>query len=134
MIVSLIWAGIVIGGAWIAAPAKFTVETLDMAELLAVGRVQFLWLGRVEIACVVVVALGFLASRTFSVAVALAIAASALQHVFVLPRLGLLTEARIAGIQPDAGQHLHLVYIGLDVIKVVCLLIGAALYMRRMAE
>lgn len=130
MALAFLWAGIVIGGAWIAAPAKFTVDTLGLPQMLAVGQAQFLWLGRVELAFAATLGSSLLISRHPSTLVYFAIAALAMQHLFVLPRLGLLTEARIAGTAPEEN-HLHMVYVGLDAVKVLFLVAAATLFTQR---
>ncbi len=44
----LIWAGASISANMIAAPAKFQVADLTRPVALQVGRVQFLWVGYLE--------------------------------------------------------------------------------------
>lgn len=132
---AFLWAGIVIGGAWIAAPAKFTIDTLGLPQLLAVGQAQFLWLGRVELAFAsalgasLFISLGasLFISRHPSTLIMIAIVVLVLQQLFVLPRLGLLTEARIAGTTPEQN-HLHIAYMGLDAVKILCLIAAATLF------
>ncbi len=45
-----LWAGTVLGGSLIAAPAKFQAPSLTRAVALDVGRMQFYWLGIAEMA------------------------------------------------------------------------------------
>lgn len=127
---AFLWAGIVIGGAWIAAPAKFTVDTLGLPQLLAVGQAQFLWLGRIELAFAAALGSSLLISRYPATLVYFAIATLAMQHLFILPQLGLLTEAQIAGTAPEEN-HLHIVYIWFDVLKVLFLVASATLFTQR---
>ena len=47
---ALVWAGVVIGGSLIAAPAKFRVPSLTSTTALEVGRAQFSWIGVSEAA------------------------------------------------------------------------------------
>lgn len=124
---AFLWAGIVIGGAWIAAPAKFTIDTLGLPQLLAVGQAQFLWLGRVELAFASALGASLFISRHPSTLIMIAIVVLVLQQLFVLPRLGLLTEARIAGTTPEQN-HLHIAYMGLDAVKILCLIAAATLF------
>lgn len=128
--IAMLWAGTLLGGSFIAAPAKFTVETLTTAELLAVGRAQFHALAVAEyaLAFLMVVAVIWLRPRRWWLcAVPLVILAE--QQIMIMPALDARTVARIAG-EAVEGSHLHLVYVALEVAKTAAL-IGSAFYWRR---
>lgn len=52
--IALLWAGIVIGCAFIATPAKFMAPGLTISELLRVGHVQFNAMGASELVLVII--------------------------------------------------------------------------------
>ncbi|MCH2078736.1 MAG: hypothetical protein MK180_17990 [Rhodobacteraceae bacterium] len=128
--IAMLWAGTLLGGSFVAAPAKFTVETLTTAELLAVGRAQFHALAVAEYALAFVLAVTLIwlrPKRWWLGAVPLVILAA--RQIVTMPALDARTIARIAG-EAVEGSHLHLVYVALEVAKTAAL-IGLAFYWRR---
>ncbi len=55
-----LWAGVVLGGSLIVAPAKFQVPSLTIPQLLEVGQAQFYWVGNAEIIFAVLLTLPLL--------------------------------------------------------------------------
>lgn len=129
----LLWAGIVIGGSLIVAPAKFTVDQLTLATALEVGRAQFRWVAFAELllsACIVVTA--FLGSPAKLIWCVPPIAIFALQWLALMPALNERTMGIIAD-QPVGDSHLHLIYIVAEITKCVLLLLAAVMVARGMA-
>ena len=124
---ALLWAGTVLGGSLIAAPAKFQVEALRLPVALQVGRVQFLWVTIAEVVFLVV-SLTLLAvawRREAKVGKAgslllFAVAVFALQHLGLMPPLQARSERIIAG-ESVGESSLHLVYVAAECIKVFVL-------------
>lgn len=116
-----LWAGIVIGGSLIAAPAKFEAPSLTLETALEVGRAQFLWLGFAEAAiCAVYLALLVSDARArWLVAVWPAILL-AVQRLAVMPALDARTLQVIAG-DAVGPSSLHLVYVALELAKLLAL-------------
>ena len=123
----LIWAGASISANMIAAPAKFQVPDLSRAVALQVGRVQFLWVGYLEMVLAGFAALA-LATETPRVQVLVfgAIALFVVQRFVVLPRLSDLTDQVIAG-TTTGGTKLHLTFIALEIVKLLALLMAGVL-------
>ena len=119
----ILWLGVAVGGNLIAAPAKFSVETVNRTDLIQVGRVQFTWIGRVEILfAVAAVILGFGLNAKPSVAGGLILAAIL---CLCLQRFGLhpaLTE--------QGGAKIHIAYIVAEIIKVTALAISSFILLR----
>ncbi|MEM9344106.1 MAG: hypothetical protein AAGA87_13770 [Pseudomonadota bacterium] len=116
-----IWAGVSLGGALIAAPAKFQVEALTLPVALQVGQAQFGWLW----ICEGVLALMFLGAvlanrQVWWAAIAAPMVLFAVQMVGIVPTLDARTERAIAGevLEPS---HLHLVFVALEVLKFLSL-------------
>ncbi len=121
-----LWAGAVIGGSLIAAPAKFTATSLTMAVALDVGRAQFYWLGVAEVVFCVALVLSVMWSarklRWQWVVVALIL--FAVQRLAIMPLLDERAVKVIAGGAPERG-NLHLAYIVLELIKLAVLMLIA---------
>ncbi|MEM1234743.1 MAG: hypothetical protein AAGH70_11520 [Pseudomonadota bacterium] len=126
IIVSLLWAGALLGGSFIAAPAKFRVESLDLAQLLAVGQAQFQALALTEVvlaSCMIVTTIWARPAMWYLILIPLAI--FALQQSVIYPPLDARTAARIAG-EPVSESNLHLVYVALEAAKFLSLIVVAA--------
>jgi hypothetical protein len=123
-----LWAGVVLGGSLIAAPAKFQAPSLSFPVALEVGRAQFFWMGIAEFffaACLILLLLYppvrariALLSRGF---ILFAVAAVIVQRGFVMPPLDGRTQSIIAG-EAVGPSQLHLVFIALEIIKISLLL------------
>ncbi|MEM1295909.1 MAG: hypothetical protein AAGH89_11130 [Verrucomicrobiota bacterium] len=125
--IALIWAGLVIGGSILAAPAKFQVEELSLPIALQVGRVQFLWVTYGELVCLAtIVAWMIVSCRRFGgfpkgaavIGMAIATAIFAIQHLAMMPPLQARSEQVISGETVDSS-YLHTLYIIAEVVKVM---------------
>lgn len=124
VVVSLIWLGMLIGVSFFATPVKFLAPSLSLPVALDVGRQTFFWFGRIEIVLGVltVVAAWSAHRRAAFVAALLAVAAVALQRLWLLPLLDARVEIIIGGGTPPASGW-HNVYIVVELIKLA--LVGA---------
>ncbi|MEM6290674.1 MAG: hypothetical protein AAGA54_05390 [Myxococcota bacterium] len=120
-----VWAGMIIGGSLIAAPAKFQAASLTRTVALDVGRAQFgaLAVGEALI-CVVLVATVALAARHRWRMVSVAVAAFAVQQLLIMPALDARTVRAISGAELEPSS-LHGVYVAVELAKVACLLVAA---------
>jgi hypothetical protein len=120
----LLWAGVVIGVSFLAAPAKFAAPSLTLPVAMEVGREEFGVLNLVEVGfAVVTLALAFLVrpSRPTWVGLGLAAAIVALQGLWLLPVLDARAEMIMEGQTPPAAPW-HTVYVVLEVTKLLALL------------
>ncbi|WP_195821654.1 hypothetical protein [Roseobacter sp. MH60115] len=123
----LIWAGASISANMIAAPAKFQVADLTRPVALQVGRVQFLWVGYLEMVLAAFAALAIaIETPRVQAFVLVALSVFIAQRFVVLPQLSELTDQVIAG-TALGGSKLHLVFIALECTKLLALLLAAAL-------
>ena len=116
-----IWAGVSLGGALIAAPAKFQVEALTPPLALQVGQAQFAWLWICEgVLCVLLILAALLAPHARRLVIALPVAVFLIQMIGLVPTLDARTELAISGTTPEAS-NLHLVFVVLEVLKCLTL-------------
>lgn len=122
----LLWAGMVLGISFLEAPVKFTAPSLTLPVALDVGRHVFRALNRVEIGwAVLTLALALGAGgalwRGLYAPLGAAWAIVVVQLLWLLPTLGARTDRIIGGEVLPPSYH-HVLYIGLDVVKLLALL------------
>ena len=130
---TFVWLGMVLAISFIEAPLKFRAPGVTLPIGLGIGRLVFRALNAVEVVLAVALAAALgLSTQPLPVMVAAATAAGALvvQLVAVRPALTRRSDAVLAG--ADAPRsHAHYGYVGLEVIKVVGLIVaGIALLSR----
>lgn len=125
---ALLWAGISIGVAFVATPAKFLAPSLSLSVALDVGRHTFRVYNGLELVLVafaVALSLGstdpWRRLRGFAVPAAVVV----IQALWLIPALDARTQLIQAGRIPPAS-HLHAVYILAEASKIIAL-VGAAL-------
>ncbi len=127
-----LWAGAVLGGSLIAAPAKFQAQSLTLEVALDVGRAQFRWLGALELGlCVALILFATTALRSGTpgstkrwIAMSMvggAVVLFAVQRLVIMPPLDARALRVIAGKTPEPSS-LHRWYIVLECIKVAALI------------
>jgi len=119
--VALVWLGIVIGVSFMATPIKFTAPSLDLPTALEVGRVTFRLLGRVEwVLALALVASAWVARQRPPWSFYAVVMVLAAEMFWLLPALGVRTDAIRAGARPPASS-LHAVFIAAELAKCVAL-------------
>jgi hypothetical protein len=121
----MLWAGVLIGVSFLAAPAKFNATTLTLPVAMDVGRQEFGTLNVAEIAlAAVTLALAAYArvERTIWYALAIAAGVVILQALWLLPVLDARAEMIIQGETPPSAPW-HTLYITIEVVKLLALLI-----------
>jgi hypothetical protein len=113
---------------FLETPLKFRAPGITLELGLGIGRVVFHALNAVELAFVVLVG-GSIAGLhgiddTPTIALAAAALALLLQMFVLRPVLDARLDRRVAGEELPRSHH-HLVYIGLELLKVVALLVAA---------
>jgi hypothetical protein len=120
-----VWAGLVAGISFLEAPLKFTAPNITVPLGLGIGRVVFAALNKVELVLATVAVVS-----AFAVRVPARIAATLgllsiillLQTFWLLPALDVRAQAVLTGL-PAPPSYLHPVYIGLEVVKLLTLLL-----------
>ena len=120
----LLWAGLSIGVAFLATPAKFLAPSLALPVALEVGRYTFSIYNQAELALLLVLALLGVRSRLWPMRY-LALSAPGVivvaQAIWLIPALDARVSAILAGQTPPAS-NLHALYIGAELAKVLWLL------------
>jgi len=122
--VYLLWAGLAIGVAFLATPAKFLAPSLSLSAALDVGRYTFRVYNGAELALIVcLLVLGAWAHRRRRWYLGLLGPAAIViaQAAWLLPALDLRVSAIQAGRAPPPSS-LHTVYIAAEGLKVLWLL------------
>lgn len=119
-----LWLGMVLAISFLEAPLKFRAPGVTLPIGLGIGRIVFRALNIAEgvfaLALVVCVLLG---PATGTLPAAIAILALLVQLVAVRPRLTRRTTAVLEGGAADKRSHAHYWYVGLEVVKVVALIV-----------
>ena len=124
-----VWFGMVIAISFMEAPLKFRAPGVTLRIGLGIGRLVFRALNGAELvlAAVVLAALAFdLPPARILVAIIVAVVALAVQLFTVRRRLNRRSDAVLAG-QDGPRSRAHYAYIGLELIKVVALLVAGIL-------
>jgi hypothetical protein len=124
-----VWLGMVLAISFLEAPLKFRAPGVTLQIGLAIGRLVFRALNSVESVLAVVIFTSFAVDRpaTWIVdAAALAALALVVQVVVVRPRLSRRSDAVLAG-EDGPQSHAHWWYVGLEIVKVIALLIAGVL-------
>lgn len=114
---------------FLEAPLKFRAPGVTLPVGLGIGRLVFRALNACEVVLAVVVIVGVLAAEVSGAALAAAATALvvlAAQILLVRPALSRRSDRVLAG---DDGprSRAHLAYVGLEVVKVIALVVGGAL-------
>lgn len=119
--IALVWLGIVVGVSFLATPIKFAAPSLDLPTALEVGRVTFRLLARVEwiLAAALAVAAWRCGVRP-AWSVWLTIAILVLEAAWLMPALGVRTDAIRAGVAVPPSQ-LHTLFIAAELTKCIAL-------------
>lgn len=125
---TFVWLGMVLAISFLEAPLKFRAPGVTIPLGLGIGRLVFKALNACEVVLAVVVVLALVTedlSAVGTVAGLVAVVLLAAQVLAVRPALSRRTDAVLAS--PEAvdgpGSHAHLWYVGLEVLKVVTLVI-----------
>ncbi len=122
-IVAVLWAGLLLGVAFLATPVKFLAPSLELSVALDVGRQTFMVYNWVEIA-LLGATLGLLPvtapSRPTVVTAAVIALLVALQTIWLLPALDARVQVILEGGTPP-DSSLHTIYIAVDSLKLLLL-------------
>jgi hypothetical protein len=121
-----VWLGMVLAISFIETPLKFRAPGVTLQIGLGIGRLVFRALNACELALAAVVLACFAVTpptTVIAVAAAVAVVTLLAQVLAVRPRLSPRSDAVLAGGQGPRSRP-HWVYVGLEIVKVVALLIA----------
>jgi hypothetical protein len=118
-----LWAGMVLGISFLETPVKFTAPSVTLPIGLDVGRHVFGMFNKFEIAwallsCGLMLSVGV--RRTARLPLIAAACIVGLQTVWLLPVLDARVGLILSGQTPPPAPY-HLIYVVLEVIKLICL-------------
>ncbi|WAC89664.1 hypothetical protein LMQ14_17055 [Mycobacterium sp. Aquia_213] len=127
--VTFVWLGMVLAISFLEAPLKFRAPNVTLQIGLGIGRLVFRALNTVEVAFAIVtlavVVDGPMPMR-IGVAFAVAYAMLAIQLIAVRPKLTQRSDQVLAGLDAPRSRA-HYAYVGLEVVKVVALIVAGIL-------
>lgn len=127
--VAFVWLGMVVAISFLEAPLKFRAAGVTLQIGLGIGRLVFRALNTVEVGfALVILAIVVVGSTPARIAAAfsVALAALAVQLIAVRPRLTRRSNQVLAGLQAPRSRGHH-IYVGLEIVKVVALLVAGIL-------
>jgi hypothetical protein len=127
--VAFVWLGMVLAISFIEAPLKFRAPGVTLAIGLGIGRLVFRALNICELAFAAVLVAAFVLeppAAAIGFAAGVAVIALLAQVLVVRPSLTRRSDATLAGAQGPRSRA-HWAYVGLEIIKVVALLIAGVL-------
>lgn len=127
--VTFVWLGMVLAISFLEAPLKFRAPNVTLQIGLGIGRLVFRALNTVEVAFALVIGALVAAGPTplrITIAFSVAAAALAFQLIAVRPRLTRRSDQVLAGLDAPRSRA-HYAYVGLEVVKVVALLVAGIL-------
>ena len=122
----LIWAGLSVGVAFLATPAKFLAPSLSLPVALEIGQQTFRVYSCAEFALLgllMVLGLWSKARGRWYLNLVVPGAIILMQALWLVPALDLRVSAVQAGLSPLPQSNLHMTYIVAEVIKLLWLLI-----------
>lgn len=126
---TFVWLGMVLAISFIEAPLKFRAPGVTLQIGLGIGRLVFRALNICELALAALVVGSFVVqppTTTTVVAAGVAVVALLAQVLAVRPGLARRSDAILAGDEAPRSRA-HVAYIGLEVLKVIALLIAGVL-------
>lgn len=126
---TFIWLGMVLAISFLEAPLKFRAPGVTLQIGLGIGRLVFRALNTCEAVLAAVVIVGLLAGSDevdAIVAASVAVVMLAVQLLLVRPALTRRSDRVLAGAD-GPRSHAHLVYVGVEVVKVVALVVTGVL-------
>ncbi len=127
--VTFIWLGMLLAISFLEAPLKFRAPHVTLQIGLGIGRLVFRALNIVEVVFALVlaaIAVSGPAPLRIIVAFGVVVAALAVQLLAVRPRLTRRSDQVLAGLDAPRSRA-HYVYVGLEVVKVVALVVAGIL-------
>jgi hypothetical protein len=126
---AFVWLGMVLAISFIEAPLKFRAPGVTLVIGLGIGRLVFRALNVCEVVFAVLMLASFAVrppGMAIGVATGVAVVALLVQVLAVRPALARRSDATLAGAAGPRSRA-HWVYVGLEIVKVIALLITGVL-------
>lgn len=125
-----VWVGMIVAISFIETPLKFRAPDVTLKIGLGIGRLVFRGLNIAEGVLAILVVIGLILgdpSLASIVGGAVAVVALVIQVVGVRPALTRRSDRVLAGDETGPRSHVHLVYVGFEVVKLVALVVAGVL-------
>ena len=127
-----VWLGMVLAISFLEAPLKFRAPGVTIQIGLGIGRIVFRALNTCEVLLAATALFAMVLGRPpvgAGVALGVAVAALGAQVVVVRPALMRRSDAVLAdaAVATSGRSHAHLVYVGLEAVKVIALVAAGVL-------
>ncbi|MBO3698250.1 hypothetical protein [Roseivirga sp. E12] len=132
-VASLLWLGFVLAISFMEAPLKFQAPSVSLQIGLEVGRIVFDALNKVEWVLLILIALSLTVShhsKKGGVLMLSLLTILLIQTFYLLPILDARAEDIIEG-QSVAESNMHFYYVGIEVVKVVLLIVATHHFIKR---
>lgn len=122
--IAFTWAGLVLGLSFIETPLKFHAHGITDVTAVGIGRLVFTTLNRIELVSLAILLASLLRSKpartTFGIFSIIAVIVL-MQTFWLLPVLDARVQLLVDGAPPAPSFH-HVVYIGIESVKLLALL------------
>jgi hypothetical protein len=126
---AFVWLGMVLAISFVETPLKFRAPGVTLRTGLGIGRLVFRALNICELVLAAVMVVAFMLrppTAALGIAAGVAVVALLVQVLVVRPSLSRRSDAALAG-SDGPRSHAHWAYVGLEVVKVIALLIAGVL-------
>ena len=126
---AFVWLGMVLAISFLEAPLKFRAPGVTLPLGLGIGRLVFRALNACEVLLAALLVVATMTGDLRPAAVAalgVVLACLAVQLIAIRPRLTRRSDAVLAGVEGPRSRA-HLVYVGVEVAKVIALLVAGML-------
>ena len=126
---AFVWLGMVLAISFLEAPLKFRAPGVTLPLGLGIGRLVFRALNACEVLLAALLVVATMTGDLRPAAVAalgVVLACLAVQLIAIRPRLTRRSDAVLAGVEGPRSRA-HLVYVGVEVVKVIALLVAGTL-------
>jgi len=123
-VVSIFWLGFLVAISFFETPLKFQVESIDVFEGIALGKVLFNIMNKIEMLFLIPLFIEIIfinASLKHRMLVTLLVVFVFLQGIWLLPEMNAITE-EVIRIQTRSNSSLHSVYVVFEVLKLIALI------------
>ena len=131
--IAFTWAGVVLGLSFIETPLKFHAPGVTEVIAVGIGRLVFSTLNRIEIVLSVLLSWSVVRGSREPIkwrALGVIVAIVATQTFWLLPALDARAQLLFDGTPPEPSLH-HILFIGIEGIKVLALFILGSVAVRR---
>ncbi|MEM7162703.1 MAG: hypothetical protein AAF487_09730 [Bacteroidota bacterium] len=122
---TIFWLGFLVAVSFFTTPIKFQVNSIDLFEGVALGKLTFNYFNKLELFFLIPLLIDFIINPSKPVhraALLLLFGMLACQAVYLLPAMSAITDVVIETRTPS-NSSLHMIYVIFEVLKLICLVL-----------